>query len=721
MSDGTALKRRMSGRDRRESTAKRRASSPVQPVAPSTPSTSKKASTPVASAATEPRQKRSYTKRASQVRVQTPVSRDSPSASVDEDVLPTKIAADQPLPTMKEKQATDLSLKEYQSISESAILAASLHRSRMQWLHDGVFEKYWVKPYKRKGIVQQPPNNPEVKSMSKLGVATITIEPHTFDAVFYVVRDPAAPQPVYPRHPNQHTPKAMLPQLNPSSRPTGMYPPPMPYQSHPSTPPIISRPPPVPHQSHPANPHPSSGSPPATNPIAPVPPAPLGHANPPPTPQQPPSASPTPAIPVKRESTMTPSPAAPPPTAPRPAVPTAALTAPPDPPKQHAVSAPVEKPNSQPSTKASTPDPVIQMLAARAASDSRLKELMKVVATSKASQVQLKEFQAHIDEFNQVIRKQEAERSAKAGVNPAPKSTMASTGSSQQDKGTNAKAEVQPATPKFATPKPPTPAQSPAVPVSTSTPGASHPPAYKPQPKPTPPPPPQQQVPPPGAATLPGVMHRFPPAPSAGPGRPMTGYMGYPPPPAPPAPRPEPVIKHVVFEITSAPSATQSACPDRWLFPAHAVLEIRPSGLEMLCSFLVEKKGTETKTTIGGGGDGESTADDETGSGSQSQGKSTADKEYYQPVTMMIKVTQHKTIATIAQAAKPLATVQGYMKEVMTKKERAPSEFLVHQLPREKSEVVSEGVDKGFVDSGVEIGSASDSEEEDELKDVYGI
>ena len=88
---------------------------------------------------------------------------------------------------------------------------------------------------------------------------------------------------------------------------------------------------------------------------------------------------------------------------------------------------------------------------------------------------------------------------------------------------------------------------------------------------------------------------------------------------------------------------------------------------------------------------------------------------------MMIKVTQHKTIATIAQAAKPLATVQGYMKEVMAKKERAPSEFLVHQLPREKSEVVSEGVDKGFVDSGVEVGSASDSEEEDELKDVYGI
>jgi hypothetical protein len=46
------------------------------------------------------------------------------------------------------------------------------------------------------------------------------------------------------------------------------------------------------------------------------------------------------------------------------------------------------------------------MLAARAASDPQLKELMKVVATSKASPEQLKEFQVHIDEFNEVVRRQ---------------------------------------------------------------------------------------------------------------------------------------------------------------------------------------------------------------------------------------------------------------------------------------------------------------------------
>ena len=144
----------------------------------------------------------------------------------------------------------------------------------------------------------------------------------------------------------------------------------------------------------------------------------------------------------------------------------------------------------------------------------------------------------------------------------------------------------------------------------------------------------------------------------------------------------------------------------------------------MLCSFFVEKKGKDLVAPDGGG---ESAAMEEPGGsgsgigiGIGKHGKFSADKEYYQPVTMTIKVTQHKTIATIAQAAKPLATVQEYMKEVMAKKERAPSEYLVHQLPRENGTVAGEGVDMSFVDSGVEIGSGSDVEE-DELKDVYGI
>ncbi|KAL9103478.1 MAG: hypothetical protein Q9163_001474 [Psora crenata] len=49
-------------------------------------------------------------------------------------------------------------------------------------------------------------------------------------------------------------------------------------------------------------------------------------------------------------------------------------------------------------------DPVIQMLATRAASDYRLKGLMKIVAAGNASPEQLKDFQVHIDEFNTLLK-----------------------------------------------------------------------------------------------------------------------------------------------------------------------------------------------------------------------------------------------------------------------------------------------------------------------------
>ncbi|KAJ5273446.1 hypothetical protein N7478_008571 [Penicillium angulare] len=54
-----------------------------------------------------------------------------------------------------------------------------------------------------------------------------------------------------------------------------------------------------------------------------------------------------------------------------------------------------------------SPDPVIQMLATRAAADPELKALMRVVASSQASQEQLRAFQAHIDELNAIIKARE--------------------------------------------------------------------------------------------------------------------------------------------------------------------------------------------------------------------------------------------------------------------------------------------------------------------------
>ncbi|KAL2426996.1 hypothetical protein ABEF95_006208 [Exophiala dermatitidis] len=699
MAGTTPQKRVLPPRERRDAAAKRRVSSPVQ--TPAASSSARRQSTP--SQPAESRQKRKYTKRSSLVRLQTPSSRASstPAAAV-EDTLPTRLNSNEPLPTMKDKQDRDLNLNEYQSVAESAVLSASLHRSRMQWLVDGVFQKYWVKPVKRKGVVEAPPNNPDVKSMQKLGIATITIEPHTFDAVFYTVRDPAGPQP-YQRHANQHTTKHMIPPHSPY----GVNPPPNAFQRSRT------------HAASPARPFnhspavPTNASSPPTQPKPHLPPTPSYPNTPslPTTPQlsQEPQPSPartdqpgrpidlpTPAsASIKQEETprpvsaplqSTPSNQPPPPGA-------GATNAPPS--AMAPTPGPGQKPSQPAGGKGSTTDPVIQMLAARAASDHKLKELMKIVATSKASAEQLKEFQAHIDEFNEVVRKQEAERVAR-----------------NQERSNTERSSNAPVPPASEAPKEgkavPAPAPAPSTPAQTPKQSPAPTTAHSSVPKPAHG---QQRQPPPapGPATFPGVIHTFAPAPQrpSGPPGPMGGFMGYPPPP-----RPEPIIKYIVMELTSIPASGQSPCQDRWLFPEHAVLEIRYGGLEMICSFFVERKGSEILSRQGGG------AAENANSAMRMKWK--AEQEYYQPVTMTVNATNHRTIETIARAAKPLPLVQSYMKNVMEKKERAPTEYLAYQLPREGSMAAVEGSEPAFVDSGVELGSESCSED-DELKDVYGI
>lgn len=61
---------------------------------------------------------------------------------------------------------------------------------------------------------------------------------------------------------------------------------------------------------------------------------------------------------------------------------------------------PAHQNGSQKAISKPSPDPVIQMLATRAASDHGLKALMKVVASGKATQTELREFQNHIDDLN---------------------------------------------------------------------------------------------------------------------------------------------------------------------------------------------------------------------------------------------------------------------------------------------------------------------------------
>jgi hypothetical protein len=543
MPDETPQRRVLPARERRESAAKRRAQSP-EPA----PTPAKKSATP----ASDARPKRKYTKRASLIPLSTPSGTSTPPV---EDVIPTKLTSSKPLPSTRQKQASNLSTKDYQSIADSAILAASLHRSRAQWLVDGVFKKYWTKPVKRKGVIDVPSNNPEQKSMQRLGNGTITIEPHKFDVSFYTVREAQAPFPYY-RHPNQHTPKATsLPPAN----------------NGPDTPSVAS---------------------PATS----------THG-----PQQTPVTQSHTNVVKQEVKPATPNPAA------------GNLSSPP-------------KPASKP-----TSDPVIQMLAARAASDPHLKELMKVVATSKASAEQLKEFQGHIDEFNAVVKRQDAERAAK-----------------EKEERKNVTGLVS---------------QTDRPPSGTPTPGASHPSTYSPAPAKS------------------GPSGSAPPL-----------YANY-----PPAPRPEPIIKHIVVEFHG-----EGASQDRWLFPEYAVLDIKYGDVEMICSFFVERKGSEILASLAGESAEEMTA---------LRSKWKADQEYYQPITMLVRANQHRTIETIARAAKVLPQVQAHMKAVMKDKVRAPEEYLVHQLPREKGLATGEIPSVDFVDSAVEMLS---DEEDDELKEFYG-
>ncbi|KAK3686888.1 hypothetical protein LTR37_019372 [Vermiconidia calcicola] len=104
--------------------------------------------------------------------------------------LPPKISDNRPLPTLAEPQSPSLPNSDYQSIAASAVLQSSLDRSRSQWIHDGVFERYWTKPESGKNARPPPPNNPELKWQKHKGPCRLRIEPHVFEAEIYVEEKP---------------------------------------------------------------------------------------------------------------------------------------------------------------------------------------------------------------------------------------------------------------------------------------------------------------------------------------------------------------------------------------------------------------------------------------------------------------------------------------------------------------------------------------------------
>ncbi|APA07229.1 hypothetical protein SS1G_04038 [Sclerotinia sclerotiorum 1980 UF-70] len=292
---------------------------------------------------------------ASKKRTATPPDRSisaTPQPPIEE-TLPKSIVAGMPLPTVNEPQSENLSSKEFQTISESGVLAESLQRSRQKWVSEGIFEKYWTKPTKKKGVPAEPLNNPGKDTMTKLGTCQITIEPHVFDATMYAIKEPkSAFQPA-----QQQQMYRPIIQYGP---PNGVMPAPASTQA------------PSPVQQKPVQatqPAIQAVTPKNTAPTAPMVSTPLSTAQAPPMNStlmngQNPTQGP------KNPNTNLPHP-------------TNAL--------------PPAQPNK-------STDPVIQMLAERAATDAGLKALMRIVANGEASPAELKKFQNHIDELNQLLK-----------------------------------------------------------------------------------------------------------------------------------------------------------------------------------------------------------------------------------------------------------------------------------------------------------------------------
>lgn len=300
----------------------------------------------------------------------------------------------------------------------SGVMQESLRRSRQKWMTEFIFEKYWTKPVKKKGVVNEDPKNPPKDSMAKLGQVTITIEPHVFDATLYAIKDPKA--------------KASVPA---NSRPTLQY-----------GPPKGSMPPPAARSSA-APSTPAAGSP-AGKPAKPAESgsAPAANAKFQPisksTEGQDPSRSDASSLPAGPKPGQSPAAAASPALSSNTTAHTGSATHPPPvtpmgrSSSSHGSSAapslqpvvpgpPPQKPPAQgafapkPAPRPTPPPPqgqannaVIATLAERATSDDTLRDLMKKVADGKATKPELTRFQGIIDQIH--------EEQNKKNVQPAP-------------------------------------------------------------------------------------------------------------------------------------------------------------------------------------------------------------------------------------------------------------------------------------------------------------
>ncbi|KAK2596833.1 hypothetical protein N8I77_012724 [Diaporthe amygdali] len=626
--------------------------------------------------------------------------------------LPTSIHPGKPLPTIEgAAQSETPPQRDYQSIQESGVLAESLSRSRQRWIGDGLFEKYWTKPTKKKGVVQEDAKNPPKDTMAKVGQVTISLEPHYFEATVYAVKDPnkPAPQPVF-RPILQYGPPngAMPPPPTPVSKPPtpSATPAPVPDRAQGAVAPVASAsissavPSLAPQASNlaqpqapvPATQQPSlssqgghisapatqSSSPRATGTIPPPSEAPLAPAattsNPlaPLAPQMPqPASSSSPA--PSSSAAHTGNNSFPPYHTPVPAsAPVAGVSTPPQGNSRHL---PPQNPQSRPPGPPVGADPIIVTLAEKANEDPQLRDLMKRVANGNAPKDELARFQAIIDQIT-------AESKRKGALKGPSADRLLVDGRSVRyfaDEVDAIIAIVLRSNPKQTSADLAPPSGSDPLVVALvknalddsktlervrriakNTPEFSDATDLKEtldrlkdqlgQQKP------QSAVAPARPHGTPSVhpssVQQAPPA-----AAPQQALRSKGPPPVV-----KPDVSAVVFEFAGGNG-------DRYLFPRFSIVEHvqMPSGPQLIASFLIVRKGSVSEY----GGDPK--------------------LDYYQPVTIRISSAQPRTLDHFSKVVAPADEVKRYMEDVMDNMTRAEYVLLAMRLPKPEREAKEDG------------------------------
>lgn len=603
--------------------------------------------------------------------------------------------------------------------ASSGVLAESLSRSRQKWTNEGLFEKYWTKPHKRKGVLNEDPKNPPKDSMTKVGTVTITIEPHIIEATMYTVKDPK-PKPLPQPNPGQAAlPNRPILQYGP---PNGAMPPPRTPASAVASPvPEGAQPKtiaPSPTQNHVSGPtdgsdHGQSQRPPAESPRSVAAPSPVvNHANQMASPHYPPR--PSSALAAPGPQTMTPSTSA---QSPATVVPPPANRAPSNPPPGQLASGSSAKALAPPNTRpqqpinnasmpspgpqrpatpaqgANTPksaanDPVIALLAQKASGDPELRDLMKRVAVGQAKEGELAHFQKIIDQLNAEYRRSGGQQGPSADRLLVDGRTV----KYFADEVRTILDIVLASNPnqKSADLRPP-PRSDPLVVLLVKTALedqrtkdmikriAENRPGYtdatdlkqildrlhrdmKTAP---------QNV-------MPASQGRQQPAASAANGnlpngsvKPTAGQSLQPGPQAlrskGPPPTPKPDISAVIFDFGTG---------DRYLFPKYSMLEYLPTqnGHQVVVSFLIVRKGSTSEY----GGDPE--------------------LDYYQPITMRLFTHTGRHLENLARVVAPQDEVRRYMDDVMDNMTRAEYILLAMRLPR----MIEDGDKEGPGSHGIE-------------------